>query len=384
MAVFALGAFNVAACESPTASDRPGPTLISVSGTLTPTAVPDLNAVALSVGSTHACAITIEHEAVCWGMNDMGQLGTEQGWSSGPPLRVAGNHRFTAISAGEAHTCATSLDARLYCWGLGLGETPVLLSTVPFARITAGGVHGCGVTADGSAYCWGSNSHGQAGNADLAGTWNPEPLVTDLRFDVITAGESHSCGAERDGVAWCWGYSNSGRLGSETTDAMNRAPVRVAGDHKFRDMSAGENHTCGVADTGNVYCWGVAEHGRMGNRSISLFESTPVQAVRTGNVPFASVVAGDNHSCALDASGAAHCWGANDAGQLGTETDVCRVYLGSTWGTWEFLCSAMPVAVTTDLRFTRIEAGLAISCGLHSDGRVLCWGDLTFRGGNPV
>lgn len=71
------------------------------------------------------------------------------------------------------------------------------------------------------------------------------------------------------------------------------------------------------------------------------------------------VVAGNQHSCTLDADGRAWCWGSNASGQLGDGTNVNRI---------------RPTAVATDLRFTALAAGGNRTCGLTAEGVLHCWG----------
>jgi alpha-tubulin suppressor-like RCC1 family protein len=82
--------------------------------------------------------------------------------------------------------------------------------------------------------------------------------------------------------------------------------------------------------------------------------------VITGGAPGSlALAAGLFHVCTLDASGAASCWGANEAGQLGDGTRVDR---------------DVPTPVATDLRFSTLTAGGAHTCGLTSGGQAVCWG----------
>jgi alpha-tubulin suppressor-like RCC1 family protein len=71
-----------------------------------------------------------------------------------------------------------------------------------------------------------------------------------------------------------------------------------------------------------------------------------------------AVVTGASFACALR-SGAAWCWGRNDAGQLGDGTQEIRI---------------VPTRVAGGHRFTRITAGLSHACGLRADSIALCWG----------
>lgn len=87
-----------------------------------------------------------------------------------------------------------------------------------------------------------------------------------------------------------------------------------------------------------------------------------VQASATLHVPtaFASVVAGDTHSCGLKPDGRSFCWGGNAQGQLGDGTLTTQF---------------APVQVQTSARFSSIYALRAASCGLTSAGDLLCWGN---------
>lgn len=72
-----------------------------------------------------------------------------------------------------------------------------------------------------------------------------------------------------------------------------------------------------------------------------------------------AIAAGNGYTCALDADGKAHCWGANDVGQLGRGTTSEMEGVG---------------AVAGDLAFEAIAAGDHNVCGV-ADGRAYCWGE---------
>ena len=91
--------------------------------------------------------------------------------------------------------------------------------------------------------------------------------------------------------------------------------------------------------------------------------ATPIPASHARG--YSAVVAGFVHTCALDASGAAFCWGNNDYGQLGADTD-------ETCGGRP--CSTNPLRVHGDLRFTTLASGWVHNCGIAAEGRAWCWG----------
>ena len=85
----------------------------------------DLSFKVLTTGVRHACALTLEGGAYCWGSNESSELGTgRRGGRFATPQKVAGGLHFTAIEAGNS-TCAVSTNKNLYCWGLRLGSIGV-------------------------------------------------------------------------------------------------------------------------------------------------------------------------------------------------------------------------------------------------------------------
>jgi alpha-tubulin suppressor-like RCC1 family protein len=72
----------------------------------------------LSVGGTHACALTNDGTAYCWGANNFGQVGDSTNVTRAAPTKVAGGFKFASISAGDTHTCGRLADNSVLCWGL--------------------------------------------------------------------------------------------------------------------------------------------------------------------------------------------------------------------------------------------------------------------------
>lgn len=201
----------------------------------------------LSVGGIHACALTPDGAAYCWGSADYGALGAVATSLCGnvacnkTPKPVATDLRFTEIGAGFDFTCAISTDTHTYCWGendqgqLGSGNlstqenSPVeVKSTVTFVKLSVGAVSVCALDSAGNAFCWGNNERGQLGDGTMTRRSTPVQVGQNLRFTSLGVGTYHVCGMATDGYAYCWGNNAMGQLGigSEVTTPT---PTRVAG-----------------------------------------------------------------------------------------------------------------------------------------------------------
>ena len=123
----------------------------------------------------------------------------------------------------------------------------------------------------------------------------------------------------------------------------------------FKSVASGAMHTCGLDLSGNAYCWGHNSNGQLGDGSTQ--ESTrPVRVATT--VVFDTLVTGDWYSCGLSA-GQAWCWGPNFDGQLGDGTTTQRL---------------TPVRVSGGHSFVTITAAYAHTCALAADQQAYCWG----------
>ncbi len=141
-------------------------------------------------------------------------------------------------------------------------------------------------------------------------------------------------------------------------------PVAVAGGYTFSQISSGGEHSCALETTGEAYCWGSNRNGQLGNGSTQVFSTTPVEVA--GGRKFTRITSGALHSCALTSQGDAYCWGNGDSGALGVGllTQLC--------GTAE--CSRTPVQVIGGHEFVSIEAGFNHTCAVTQANEAYCWG----------
>jgi len=280
---------------------------------------------------------------------------------------------FDQIASGPFQTCGTSTDLFTYCWGggaFGLVTTNVPTTATgwpSFSTITAGIAFRCGLTSAGIAYCWGDNEFGQLGDGSTLDAQAPVPVSGGFTWTQISASGFFVCGITTGGPTYCWGQNSRGQLGNNST-IQSTVPVLVQAPPgvTFVVVSSGIEHACGLTGSGNAYCWGWNDYGKLGIDTVDIVNGEagsrlkPVP-VNTAQV-FSSISAGGSHTCAVDTGGAGWCWGYGGTGALGNNGSN-PVY--------------HPVPVSGGHQFLRIFASREFSCGLDSGGDAFCWGKNT-------
>ena len=190
------------------------------------------------------------------------------------------------------------------------------------------------------------------------------PPTPGFPFTFLDGGDSHSCGVAASGDGYCWGWNYFGQLGNGHLDPPTTnipTPQRVLGGLRFATIDGGGNHTCAVNVNGKAFCWGLSDRGQVGSGLTGGGTTVPVAVA--GTLRFSSVTTGLEHSCGVTTQAEAYCWGGNYATQLGTgdSTDA-----------------PTPAVVSGGLSWGRVRGGLEHTCGLTTAGRVYCWGSNEF------
>jgi alpha-tubulin suppressor-like RCC1 family protein len=287
----------------------------------------------VSAGHSYTCALTEAGAVWCWGNNSSGQLGNGTTTDSAVPVQVTGlQSGVVAISAGDYHACAITNDGDAMCWGQGragaLGNGQSRSSSTPVSpvglgagvvAISAGGFHTCAILTDGHAKCWGLNANGQLGNGSTG--LEPRPVdVTGVGSLVqIAAGAQHTCAIDANGAALCWGRNQAGQIGDATVEDK-QSPTPVQGlSSGVSEITAGTFHSCATTTEG-VLCWGSDIVGQFGNGSNSGVAAPIAGSVQGLDGDAHGVDAGYLHNCAITGDGDVQCWGRNHFGQLGNGT----------------------------------------------------------------
>jgi len=295
----------------------------------------------LVAGKYHFCALTRNGEVYCWGSGYNGQLGNGASGDETSPVAVdLGELQAVELSAGENHTCAVIPNGSLYCWGLnaygclGVGEnpsetnTPLQVTSVNDARfVAAGALHTCVVRESGVVSCWGSGFTGQLGHGEFADSLDPVDASGIVDAVAVTAGDYFTCALESTGVTSCWGDNITGQVGDGTTEIRLVPTPLSSPPTDLVSLDSGWLHSCGVGQDDVAYCWGDSEYGKLGRLStMPLCDDAPIgdtiaPVLQTGPSPISPIMrvtAGTHHSCALNTGGMIYCWGLDNGGLLGS------------------------------------------------------------------
>jgi alpha-tubulin suppressor-like RCC1 family protein len=160
------------------------------------------------------------------------------------------------------------------------------------------------------------------------------------------------------GATLGWGANDVLQLGVLAQSAEGF--FAAGGLSNVLSVVAGTEHSCALEARGTVRCWGSNEHGQLGNNSNetgAFGTAQPVEGIDTA----VAIAAGHLHTCAVLVGGTVRCWGRNDFRQLGdgtTQTRRAPVRVGGIAG---------PAV--------GVVAGQTYTCVLLVTGLVQCWGD---------
>lgn len=344
-------------------------------------------------GASHTCALSADHRVKCWGAGLSGQLGigplprtTENGIESGAPLDEKGDGSQVdlgssadpiALAAGMNHTCAIlrpkdGSRTIVKCWGsnnkgaLGLGLSKESVSTVGLDKndlgellrkaqipssvgaptlIAAGYDFTC-VTlgSDNQVSCWGDNgfdqlgipsvtypSVGAAGDMDKPYQDGVSPFLPGGRpamFLAIPVNGTHVCAAHGS-FATCWGSNAFAQAGAPVSAldagtggaAKDRPSISIDGvtSQTITSLATGSGFSCATYEDGAARCWGANDAGQLGRGTVGRFAPPSSQPIDLGKgVRAERVYAGGSHACVVTQENQVKCWGSNASGQLGT------------------------------------------------------------------
>ena len=291
---------------------------------------------------------------------------------------------YTTITVGASHACALTEDAESVCWDI---ETATVWDTPPgpYTFITSEGDDTCAITAQGQFVCWSSG-----GVSIPEGRSDPSRDAPPGRYKALN-GIGYSCALTEEGDAVCWPSEDVWPL-PPAPPPGTYSDVSVG---RYSDGFGSHFLTaCATTDSGDVVCWqGVYTNGGdpqqvrrysgayrtvsvRGRRFCGLLESGQVSGScgdfgDEGQGPYTALSVGPAYTCAVTAAGRV----------------VCQDDTG-----WEWLHGKLSVMTPPDpapghFRDVSVggEEGLAGSlvCALTKAGAAVCWGDVRRRVDRP-
>jgi alpha-tubulin suppressor-like RCC1 family protein len=385
--------------------------IYSISSPVSPSSYGSLvgkSAVAIAAGYWHTLALDSLGHVHAWGNNTYGQLGNGTTTQVSVPIAVytyGSLNGSTVVALACTANTSYALDTlgRIHVWGDntygqygdGGGATstwskvPMLLTGSQRASPAAQRILSRGygnhkllqdVVQQGptTIQAAGSNAYGQLGDgttltryagAFASGYAFPSTVV------AIANGLYHSAAVLVNGAVYCWGRNSAFECGQGATTNVG-VPTLVGGMSTYSavQVACGTGVTLVAMNNGTVMAFGTNLTGLLGNGS-ALGTNTSVSGpvVVTGLTNVQTLVAGEGHACAIDASGALWAWGDNSKGQFGvgaggvTSSALVPVLVPTAslggYRAVEVSCGAAHTAVLT-------SAPALMTAGLNSLGQL--------------
>jgi alpha-tubulin suppressor-like RCC1 family protein len=251
--------------------------------------------IAIGTAALHTCALTAKGTVECWGDNKFGQLGDGTGKRSyKKPVPVAGVSDAVAVSVGGFHGCALRATGVVMCWGwnafgqLGDGSSTDKLKPVQVVglsdavAVSVGTYASCALKASGNVVCWGGNQDGQLGDGTRNSKSIPTSVVGVTDAVAISVGDLHVCAVKSNAEVSCWGGNRYGQLGDGSV-ILKASATAVLGLSDVAAISAGHNRTCALQSSGQASCWGYNKGEALGGKTNgSDHQTTPIPVVGAG------------------------------------------------------------------------------------------------------
>ncbi len=319
--------------------------------------VPEGSYSSVSVGAAHACAVLESRALACWG-------------HSAADEATAPDGRYRSVSAGWAYTCAVEESGVLSCWGELEADVP----PGAYRSVSAGIWHACAIIESGEVECW--ETYAASGQTHVPrGRYQSVGVGGDYSRD-----SSFACAIRESGELVCWQLGSAGA----TTNGSGELSVLSVPEGRFRSVSAGGHHACGVRELGGgAVCWGSNAVGQveafphryrsisrsLGTHACAVRESGEIDCIGDFSFPamhqanavvpqsgaYQMVDTGLDMTCAVRESGEIACWGVDEFGWYGDPPPG---------------------------RFQLVSLGLYYACAVGESGALTCWGDITFAHGD--
>jgi hypothetical protein len=201
-------------------------------------------------------------------------------------------------------------------------------------------------------------------------------------FSAVTFAQPQACAVRADGAVFCLGFNGAGQLGTgdfaQPDTQIPQLVVTGVGGPPLQGIvavSASYAGACAIDAAGAAWCWGDGQYAQLGNGTMVKSAFAVPVLVGAGGAQLSGVrqiAAGIQHVCALKADGTVWCWGYGGgvSGVVGSGgTNLYALYPTQVAGLPEMA--------------TSISTGDAQTCVSTVGGSVWCWGGNVLGNGVP-
>ncbi|KAJ8543835.1 hypothetical protein K7X08_025453 [Anisodus acutangulus] len=277
------------------------------------------------------------------------------------------------VLGGGPHRVSSSFGAKLDSLFPKALESAVVLDV---QNIACGGRHAALVTKQGEIFSWGEESGGRLGHGIDSDVLHPKLIdsLSHSNIELVACGENHTCAVTLSGDLYTWGDGDFGLLG-HGNEVSHWVPKRVNGPLEgihVSYISCGPWHTAVVTSAGQLFTFGDGTFGVLGHgdrKSVSKpREVESLKGLRT-----VRAACGVWHTAAVvevmvGSSSASNCssgklftWGDGDKGRLGH-------------GDKESKLVPTCVAALVEPNFCQVACGHSLTVALTTSGHVYTMG----------
>lgn len=282
-------------------------------------ALANVKIVQAAIGGWHCLAVDADGRAYAWGGNEYGQCAEEPEQKEDSkvlrrdiviPQRCAPHLCVRQVAAGGTHSVVLTEDGHVWTWGqpwppgdIKQISTPMRVQGLENVRLIAvGAFHNLALLEAGEVWAWGNNEYGQLGTGDTQPRALPVAVkgLDGLVLVDIAAGGWHSMALTADGEVYAWGRGEHGRLGFGEDKSSKMVPQRVQllVGKTILQVSCGGTHSVALSDTGRMFSFGRADHGRLGyDRAVTTGHPVEVPVTILGENNKSGAVIARGHQC---------------------------------------------------------------------------------------
>ncbi len=326
------------------------------------------------------CMVLTSGRVACWGETPQGIFGT-------PTLMKGIEDAYSVDSATPTRLYVLHRNGSVSFLDAGAETTSKIASLTDVKKLESGGYGVCALRSKGTIDCW-----------SFWGEPQPEQVARFQDAVDFAAGGAHLCIVTKNFNVQCQGRGNPAPLGQGPELKGNDLLVTVPGISDAIAVSAASAFSCALRKTGQVLCWGADQEHNLGRGESETGRPVDGTIYKVAIENVLAIRSRDYLTCALQAGGAASCWGANYDGQLGDGTSEtrfgpvrvkglsaitaitpgdasCAITQDDKLACWGNVVRHLPVQVKDLKDATNVSAGGKHTCAIRKAGDIVCWGE---------